>query len=116
MVVNLPSKQRPLKKQTAMFISGKVDFNPELSGREKSHFLLLKGAICGGDIMILSVYAQEVSAYIIFKRPNGHKGADGTTYINKGDISTLISLIDAVQRKKSTKKLQSSSLLWTKLI
>lgn len=54
--------------------------------------------------MILSVSAQEVSAYIIFKRPNGHKGADGTTYINKGDISTLISLIDAVQTKKINKE------------
>ena len=54
--------------------------------------------------MILSVSAQEVSAYIIFKRPNGHKGADGTTYINKGDISTLISLIDAVQTKKNQQR------------
>lgn len=41
--------------------------------------------------MILRVYAQEVSAYIIFKKPNGHKEADGTTYNNKGDISTLLS-------------------------
>lgn len=87
-----------------MFISGKVDFNLELPGREKSHFLLLNRAICGGDTMILSVYAQEVSAYIIFKRPNGHKGAGGTTYINKDDISTLLSLIDAVQGEKSQQR------------
>lgn len=92
MVVNLLSKQRYLKKQTAIFISGKVDFNPELAGREKSHFLLLKVAVCGGDRMILRViYAQEVSAYIIFKKPSGHKEADGTTYNNKGDIGTLLS-------------------------
>lgn len=92
MVVNLLSKQRYLKKQTAIFISGKVDFNSELAGREKSHFLLLKVAVCGGDIMILRViYAQEVSAYIIFKKASGHKEADGTTYNNKGDIGTLLS-------------------------
>lgn len=91
MVVNLLSKQRYLKKQTAIFISGKVDFNPELAGREKSHFLLLKVAVCGGDIMIPRVYAQEVSAYIIFKKASGHKEADGTTYNNKGDIGTLLS-------------------------
>jgi hypothetical protein len=52
----------PPKTGRIIFISDKVGFKPKLIGREKDHFILIKGAIYQEEITSVNLYAPNVGA------------------------------------------------------
>ena len=93
---DLPSKWRAKKAGVAILISHKIDFKPTKIKRDKEgHYLMVKGSMQHGELMILNIYAPNTGAprYINQLLNDLQRDLDSQTII-VGDFNTTLSILD----------------------
>ena len=92
----------------AILVSDKIDFKIKTITRDKEgHYIMIKGSIQEGDIMIVNIYAPNIAPQYVRQMLTGIKGEIDSNTIIVGDFNTQLSPMDRSSKMKINKETQA---------